>query len=162
MTILEYYIRLIDSKKFSECRKIDSLIYNNDVIWDDDVSKLDSNIEEYSVDDIDKICICDKTNSEDIQETSGIVIDENKAKVSPCVNIKDTSLTFSKGIIGALSPEQKLSFCESTSVIDRPKVKERQLRFRESAKECSEKYSDLKSADKVKSYIDCMKESLHK
>ena len=41
----------------------------------------------------------------------GIVVDEEKAKKSPCYRIDGTDLVFSKGIVGALSDEQKEKYC---------------------------------------------------
>jgi hypothetical protein len=41
----------------------------------------------------------------------GIVVDEKVAKESPCYQIDDTDLVFSKGIIGALNDEQKKKYC---------------------------------------------------
>ncbi len=41
----------------------------------------------------------------------GIVIDEERAKSSPCYRVNGTNLIFSKGIVGALSKEQIEKYC---------------------------------------------------
>ncbi len=47
----------------------------------------------------------------------GIVIDEEKAKESPCIKIDGTNLVFSKGIVGALSEEQRKKYCPITKTV---------------------------------------------
>ena len=41
----------------------------------------------------------------------GIVVDEELAKKSPCYQIDDTELIYSKGIIGVLNDEQVKKYC---------------------------------------------------
>lgn len=48
----------------------------------------------------------------------GIVVDEDRAKITPCYRINGTNLIFSKGIIGALSKEQVEKYCPE--IIEKP------------------------------------------
>ena len=53
-----------------------------------------------------------------IDEYEGIVVNEEKAKASPCYRIDGTNLVFSKGIVGALSREQVEKYCPK--IISKP------------------------------------------
>lgn len=48
---------------------------------------------------------------EEYEEYEGIVVNEEKAKTSPCYRIDGTNLVFSKGIVGALSRDQIERYC---------------------------------------------------
>ena len=50
-------------------------------------------------------------DKEEYEEYEGIVVNEEKAKTSPCYRIDGTNLVFSKGIVGALSREQVEKYC---------------------------------------------------
>lgn len=52
------------------------------------------------------------------EELSGIVIDEERARTSPCIRIDGTNLVFSKGIIGTLNKEQREKYCPT--IITKP------------------------------------------
>ena len=55
-------------------------------------------------------------------EFEGIVVDEERAKESPCIRINGTNLYFSKGIIGALSKEQVKKYCPE--IIEKPPARD--------------------------------------
>jgi len=76
--------------------------------------------------DIGDILVCSVENNKDGSLTlkcsiikgeqdygsyEGIVVDEEKAKKSPCYRVDGTNLVFSEGIIGALNEEQKEKYC---------------------------------------------------
>jgi len=46
-------------------------------------------------------------DKEEYGKYEGIVVNEELAKKSPCYKVDGTNLVFSKGIVGALSDEQK-------------------------------------------------------
>jgi len=64
--------------------------------------------------EIELKCSIIESKSENFEEYGnfeGIVVDEELAKKSPCYKIDGTDLVFSKGIVGALSDEQKEKYC---------------------------------------------------
>ncbi|MCL6577975.1 MAG: hypothetical protein K6T73_01125 [Candidatus Bathyarchaeota archaeon] len=106
-----------------------------------------------------KICFC-KPMTEDLFD--GIVVDDEKAKISPCYMVRDTNLVFTEGIVGALSEEQKKSYCPTIIEIERPGARLRQQRFSTSVKTCKEKTLNLKGPERVTEYLKCVSEEARK
>lgn len=95
-------------------------------------------------------------------ELDGIVVSEELAKISPCTRIKDTNLVFTKGVVGALSKEQRDKYCPSITEVEREEFRKRTVRWSRAVKTCKERTKHLTGADRVKSYIECMSEEARK
>ena len=91
------------------------------------------------------------------KEYSGIVVDEAEALTTPCEHIKGTNLYFSKGIIGALSPEQVQKYCKVTIEVEKPEVVKRHEKWKEAVETCKLKTKHLRGGERVKEFIECMK-----
>lgn len=87
------------------------------------------------------------TEEKDIeQELRGILINEAAAKESPCrcyeipkAGGAKAKICFSKGIVGALSPEQINKFCPTTSELKSELLEERTEKFIKCSKEAEAK-----------------------
>jgi len=78
----------------------------------------------------------------EVHGTPGIVIDELKAKTTPCrcFTWNEKSYCYSPGIIGMLDPTQAETYCTSKEYDTiKPGVKERFAKFREAAEEAHKK-----------------------
>lgn len=90
------------------------------------------------------------------ESLDGIVVTEELARISPCIRIKGTDLVFTKGVVGALSKEQRDKYCPKIIDVERHEFKKRIARWSEAVKTCKERTKHLTGGDKVKAYIDCM------
>ncbi len=98
----------------------------------------------------------------EIEGYGGIVINEERARTTPCVcyDLGKKKLCFSRGIIGALSEEQIKEYCKAgiehkTS----EKLLERIERFKEAVSECVRRAQQAKTG-RIKVFIECMSEKL--
>lgn len=111
-----------------------------------------------------KLCKCIPFNelqslkSDEFQDLKGIVVTEELARISPCIRIKGTDLVFTKGVVGALSKEQRDKYCPTIIDVERHEFRKRVARWSEAVKTCKERTKHLSGADRVKAYIECMSE----
>lgn len=118
-----------------------------------------------------KVCFCVQIEDHETEmgqenpwegkELSGIVIDERKALETPCERVSGTDLVFSEGVVGALDREQRDRYCKSGIIeIESPRLRARYSMFKRAVEVCKGRTRDLKGAERVKAYIECMKEEL--
>ena len=93
----------------------------------------------------------------------GIVLDPGMARATPCVRytIGEKPLVYSKGILGALDPEQEQVYCPSW--IDKeptPAQRERIEAFQQSADACKTEIADVPKGEKLHPWLGCMTREL--
>lgn len=93
----------------------------------------------------------------------GFLVDEEKAKASPCTRIRydGSEWVYSSGIVGALDPGQKVTYCPLFKDVEPSEaLKARMRRFQEGVKTCKVRVADLMGLAKVTPYLECMREVL--
>lgn len=95
----------------------------------------------------------------------GIVADEQLARESPCIayEVGQRKLTYSKGVVGALTAEQTALYCTDTEVRPLSEAqKERLEAFRESAETCHLQVEQLPKGERLSPLLACMSKELEK
>lgn len=90
----------------------------------------------------------------------GIVVDEGLARETPCtrINLGNSELWYSKGVVGALSENEKILYC-ATGVEDMPiteEMKHRQQVLMEATTICQKEVEGLPTGDRLNPYMKCM------
>lgn len=94
----------------------------------------------------------------------GIVVNPEVAKATSCTcyRLDGKFMCFSKGIIGALSQEQKKIYCPTIVEKESPALKERIRRFREAAEEAHKKIEHLPKGERLEPWLTEMGKELRK
>jgi len=90
----------------------------------------------------------------------GIVVDEARAKASPCRCYLDRKLCFSKGIIGALSEEQKKIYCPTTETLESPRLERRLKGWMEAKTICKAEIEPIPKGERLEPWLSCMSREL--
>ena len=93
-------------------------------------------------------------------ELGGIVVDEQVARATPCTSYKigeKSSLVFSKGIVGALAPGQKETYCPTTIEKEAPPaLREHLQRAKEGIEYCKVQIAGLPEGQKLDAWLRCI------
>jgi len=98
----------------------------------------------------------------EMEGPGGIVIDEAKARATPCSCVKDSHLCISPGIVGSLTDEQQKTYCNPMEVISCPNIKEKMTKWAESVEICKAKLPLADRETRLMVYIDCIGKELTK
>lgn len=96
----------------------------------------------------------------------GIVVDEAKAKSSPCKCVEyklGKKLCWSSGIIGALTNEQEALYCPTTLEIDRPGTVRRMEKWQEAVDTCKAELTlipEERGEERMTTWMRCMSREL--
>jgi len=96
----------------------------------------------------------------------GLVVDEARAKASPCRCVEyapDKRLCWSRGIIGALTDEQEVTYCPTTYDVRRPGTVERMRKWQEAVDTCKVELARIPEAsgeERVTTWLRCMSAQL--
>ena len=89
----------------------------------------------------------------------GIVVDEGLARESECRRIplgSEGHLTYSKGVVGALSEDQEKLYCETVSDMPlSPELTNRQKVLRAVAIECQRAVQPLPLGERLETFMQC-------
>jgi len=117
---------------------------------------------------LSRICKCiplkelPSLKSDEFNDLDGIVVTEELARISPCIKIKGTNLVFTKGVVGALSKEQRDKYCPEITEVERHEFRKQTVGWSEAIKTCKERVKHLIGSDRVKAYIECISKEAHK
>ncbi len=98
-------------------------------------------------------------------ESPGLVLDAQKAKVSPCKCLEDKppKFCFVPGVIGTLTGPQALELCAGKPVtILSDGRRERFEKFREAAAVCSAEVAALPKGERLRPRLQCLSRELKK
>jgi len=101
----------------------------------------------------------------EMYEPGGIVVDEAKARATPCSCVEykpDKYWCTSPGIVGALTDEQEGLYCNPREVIERPGIKERMAKWAESVEICRAQLPPTDGQTRLEIYLNCMSRELKK
>ena len=94
---------------------------------------------------------------------SGIVVDEARAKASPCRCIEyqpGKKLCFSKGIVGALSDEQEMAYCPTTEALESPGLERRLKDWMGAVEVCKAEIESIPKGERLEPWLRCMSREL--
>jgi len=94
---------------------------------------------------------------------SGIVVDEAKAKATPCRCYEYKSgkkLFFSPGVVGALSDEQETLFCKTVIPLESPGIERRMENWGEAVKTCKAEIAGIPKGERLVPWLSCMSREL--
>jgi len=95
----------------------------------------------------------------------GIIVDEAKARATPCSCVEykpDKFWCTSKGVVGALTDEQEMIYCNPREIVERPGVKERMTKWAEAVEFCRAQLPPTDGRTRLEVYLDCMSKQLTK
>lgn len=95
----------------------------------------------------------------------GIVVDEAKARATPCSCVEYKPGKFwctSPGVVGALSDEQEKIYCNPRKVIDKPGIKERMAEWSDAVEYCRGQLPPVDGQTRLEVYLNCMSKKLTK
>ncbi|MBA7666588.1 hypothetical protein ES703_74669 [subsurface metagenome] len=95
----------------------------------------------------------------------GIVVDEAKAKATPCSCTEYKPGKFwctSKGVVGALTDKQEGLYCNPREIVERPGIKERMTKWGEAVEFCRGQLPPTDGRTRLEIYLDCMSKELTK
>lgn len=95
----------------------------------------------------------------------GIVIDEAKARATPCSCVEYKPGKYwctSPGVVGALTDEQEKIYCNPREVIDKPGIKERMAKWQECVTKSREAMPPVDGQTRLEIYLDSMSKCLTK
>ena len=101
-----------------------------------------------------------------IAGSPGIVVDESKAKASPCKCVEykpGKKLCWSPGIIGALTDEQEELYCPTMVTVDRPGTVSRMEKWQEAVDTCKLEIASIpveKGEERMTTWLSCMSRQL--
>jgi len=100
----------------------------------------------------------------EVHGTPGIVIDEAKAKATPCrcFTYREKPYCYSPGVIGMLGTDQQKVYCPSIEYTVKPGIKERFTKFREAAEEAHKKIETLPKGERLIPWLESMGKELRK
>lgn len=93
----------------------------------------------------------------------GIVVDEAKAKATPCRCIEyklGKKLCFSKGIVGALSDEQEEIYCPTVEALESPGLEKRLKDWRGAVEICKAEIAEIPKGERLEPWLKCMSREL--
>lgn len=93
----------------------------------------------------------------------GIVVDEVRAKATPCrcVEYKSgTKLCWSKGVIGGLSDEQEKIYCPTVEKLESPGMERRLKGWMGSVKICKAEIEPIPEGQRLEPWLHCMSREL--
>lgn len=93
----------------------------------------------------------------------GIVVDEAKARATPCECVEykpDKFWCTSKGVVGALTDKQEKIYCNPRIMVERPGMKERMTKWAESVEICRAQLPPVDGQTRLEVYLDCMSREL--
>jgi len=95
--------------------------------------------------------------------SSGIVVDEAKAKASPCRCIEykpGKKLCFSSGVVGALSDEQEKIYCAPEVPLESPGLERRLKNWMGSVEICKAEIAEIPKGERLEPWLSCMSREL--
>lgn len=95
--------------------------------------------------------------------TSGIVVDEAKAKATSCRCIEyrpGKKLCFSSGVVGALSDEQEKLYCHPEEKLESPGLEKRLKSWMGSVDICKAEIAKVPPGERLKPWLSCMSREL--
>ena len=95
--------------------------------------------------------------------TSGIVVDEARAKATPCRCIEykpGKKLCFSSGVVGALSDEQEKLYCNPEEKLESPGLEKRLKSWMGSVDICKAEIAKIPPGERLKPWLSCMSREL--
>ncbi|MBA7469157.1 hypothetical protein ES707_04423 [subsurface metagenome] len=129
-------------------------------------------ITELAIGTADKLLACVRERAHSIlmlhslpysEDRQGIVVNEAEAKASPCRCTEyrpGKKLCFSKGIIGALSDEQKESYCPTTVFVESAGLEKRFEDWMESIGTCRTEIAGIVKGERLDPWLGCMSREL--
>lgn len=99
----------------------------------------------------------------DMYGPGGIIIDEAKARSSPCHCVtydKEKKLCFSPGIVGGLTDEQEKVYCPTTEEVEAPGLRKRLVDWQGSVKVCKTEMPPTDGIIRLETYLKCMSREL--
>ncbi len=93
----------------------------------------------------------------------GIVVNEALAMATPCRCLEyrpGKKLSFSKGIIGALSDEQEKIYCPTTVPLESPGLERRLESWMESVETCKAEIAEIPKGERLEPWLSCMSREL--
>jgi hypothetical protein len=94
----------------------------------------------------------------------GIVVDEAKARATPCKYVEyapGKRLSWSPGIVGALSDEQERQYCSEWIEVKRPAVVARMRGWQDAVNVCKAEIANVVGGhERVEAWLNCMSREL--
>ena len=99
----------------------------------------------------------------DMYGPGGVVLDEEKAKATPCHCVEYKPGKFwctSPGVVGALTDEQEKVYCNPMEMVEKPRLKERLTSFAEAVDTCKAEMPPTDGRTRLEIYLTCMSREL--